>query len=145
MLGGRDFTSSLVEFVREKLPLHSLDAKVEWRITESVANAKHTLSIEGVEETCVEIDLDTEENIEIEVSRGKAETVWSDLLDRFSSFVNGFLSACSAVSSCEICGGGMLLWCVKQRLNDQLLKTTSLTISLNNLSCFLTETRSQLR
>ena len=145
MLGGRDFTSSLVEFVREKLPLNSLDAKVEWRITESVANAKHTLSIEGVEETCVEIDLDTEENIEIEVSRGKVESVWSDLLDRFSSFVNGFLSACSAVSSCEICGGGMLLWCVKQRLNDQLLKTTSLTISLNNLSCFLTETRSQLR
>ena len=145
MLGGRDFTSSLVEFVREKLPLHSLDAKVEWRITESVTNAKHTLSIEGVEETCVEIDLDTEENIEIEVSRGKAESVWSDLLDRFSSFVSGFLSACSAVSSCEICGGGMLLWCVKQRLNDQLLKTTSLTISLNNLSCFLTETHSQLR
>ena len=92
MLGGRDFTSSLVEFVREKLPLNSLDAKVEWRITESVANAKHTLSIEGIEETCVEIDLDTEENIEIEVSRGKAESVWSDLLDRFSSFVSGFLS-----------------------------------------------------
>ena len=139
MLGGRDFTSSLVEFVQEKIPSNSRDAKLEWKIIESVANAKHTLSIEGVEETCVDIDLDTEENIEIEVSREKAERVWSGLLDRFSSFVGGFLSVCSGISSCEICGGGMLLWCVKQRLNDQLLKTTSLTISLNHSSCLLTE------
>lgn len=60
-----------------------------------------------------------------EISKESMESLWKDLLDTFSDFLNSFLKCSelfpvSRFSKCELSGGGMQLWCLQQRVSSIL-------------------------
>ena len=135
VIGGYDYTVRLGEYLRQKSASSSGSRRAFWREYSNWEAVKIALSSSsadnyfwlGSEEFATEPDF--------EISREVIEVEWKQLLDSFSNFVNSFLELCknnfkiSEISKCRLCGGGMQLWCLQQRVQSAFEQYSRIEIS----------------
>lgn len=135
LIGGYNYTVRLSEYLHQKRKSTSRSHHSIWKGYRNAEAVKIALSSSPTGNYSLSGSEIFTNDPDFEISRNEAEVEWEQLLDSFSNFLNSFLESCSnnykisEISGCKLCGGGMQLWCLQQRVASALEKYSRIKIS----------------